>query len=368
MTTLPRSAALLLFAGLPLALPIQDADELAVVRAELTAAEARIATLEAELQASEARSEQLETELSIVQAQRFAEQQTFHDWLQFVATVQPEWVPKELPGGFELATTPAVEAQPVDVPLEPGLVRGEEMLVSLRNLLRTEGVFAYDLLTAGRYADGVVGPVVFRLLDDRGRLAGSLSAERLRLEAGRTGQTVKVVLEAGHERRGGLERAFETLDIPLAHVDPAPWVARLPELFRDEDLGAPLVEGEWNLVELRANLNALLAVDAAAGYVQLKSFDGVSESFLLGAHFVEHSSEGRVRRQLFADSVRLAFLDRGVVVTLFGAVEMRGMEKTPFPGGRHRVFLPNADQAAWRAAGLPGIPAAVGAGAPAPGR
>lgn len=328
---------------------------------------AEVAELRAELAAANARIEELEVELSIVQAQRFSEQQTFQDWLQFVSAVRPELLPAELPGGLTIQNEPQV-AEAVEVPPEPGIVRAEAMLVSLRNLLRTEGLYAYDLLTAGRYADGVVGPVVFRLLDDRGRLAGSVSAQRLRLEAGRTGQTVTIVLEAGEERRGGIARAFEESRIPLPNVDPAPWIGKLPELFRDEDLGVPFAEGDWDRDAVRAALNPLLALDAAGGYLQLKGFDGVSGDFIVGAHFREYNAEGRVQRQLFADSVRFGFLDRGVVVQLFGAVSMRGAQKTPFPNGTHRVFLPNANQTAWRKAGLPGIPPEAPEKSPAPER
>jgi len=330
--------------------------------AELTRAEleTEVGALRAALDVERKRSAALEGELTNLQARRLVEQQTFYDWLEFVATVRPELMPKDLPSGFALATggdeaEVPPEPEPVPEP-DPGLVRAEEMLISLRNLLRTEGVFAYDLLTTGRYEKGVVGPVVFRLLDDRGRLAGSLNARRLRLEAGRTGQTVTVVLEAGSAHRGGQERAFEVERIPLPHVDPVPWIEMLPELFREEDLGAPIGDSDWDLPAVRAALNGLLAIDATGGYVQLRAFQGVADDFLLGAHFSEYDAGGRVKRQLFADSVRLRFLDRGALVELFGAVSMRGSVKTPFPGGTHRVFLPNANQAAWRRAGLPGIP------------
>lgn len=352
----------------PAQVDAQDAPEGARPPAELTRVEleAEVVELRAALAAEEARTAALEGELTSLQARRLVEQQTFYDWLEFVATVRPELMPKDLPSGFALATggvDPTAEAEPEPEPEpDPGLVRAEEMLISLRNLLRTEGVFAYDLLTTGRYDDGVVGPVVFRLLDDRGRLAGSLNAQRLRLEAGRAGQTVTVVLEAGSAHRGGQERAFEVERIPLPHVDPAPWIEMLPELFREEDLGKPVGDGDWDLPVVRAALNDLLAADITGGYLQLKAFEGVADGFLLGAHFTQYDASGRVQRQLFADSVRLRFLDRGALVELFGAVSMRGAVKTPFPGGTHRVFLPNASQPAWRRAGLPGIPGEASAG------
>ena len=320
-----------------------------------------------DLERAHERIDELEMELALVQAQRFAEQQTFQDWLQFVSTIKPDLAPLVLPGGLVASgSEPAAEPEPI--PKDPALVRGEEMLISLRNLFKTEGLFAYDLLTAGRVHDGAVGPVVFRLLDDRGRLAGSISAQRLRLEAGRAGQTVTMVLESCEERRAGMVSAFAEMRLPFVRVDPAQWIAKLPELFRADDLGKTLVESKWDKEALRARLNGLLKLDAAAGYLQLKALDGVSGEHLIGVDLSEMDAAGRLSRHLFADSLRIAFLDRGVVLEMFGCVSMRGGVKTPFPGGTHRVYLPTADQTEWRAAQLPGIPVGQPKESPAPER
>lgn len=329
--------------------------------------DAQLAQALADLERAHARIDELEMELALVQAQRFAEQQTFQDWLQFVSTIKPDLAPLILPGGL-VASGSEPEAEVEPIPKDPALVRGEEMLISLRNLFKTEGLYAYDLLTAGRLHDGAVGPVVFRLLDDRGRLAGSISAQRLRLEAGRAGQTVTMVLESGEERRAGMVSAFAEMRLPFVRVDPVPWIAKLPELFRADDLGKPLVESKWDKDALRARLNGLLKLDAAAGYLQVKALDGVSGDHLVGVDLSEMDSSGRLSRHLFADSLRIAFLDRGVVLELFGCVSMRGGVKTPFPGGTHRVFLPSADQVEWKAAQLPGIPPGVPKESPAPER
>ena len=323
------------------------------LQAELVAERAKTAALEVENGTLRAQLETLRAELRWAGEQRYVEQQNFQHWLEVVTKLKPDNVPLVLPTGLSDPVT-APEAAPEVTP-DPGFVRAAEMVTSLRNLFKSEGLYAYDILEGGRYHEGRLGPVVFRLLDDRGRLSGSISAQWLTFEAGRTGRTVTMVLHGGEERRSGAPEPFAERRIPFPSVDPRPWIGKLPELFPADSLGTPLDDGKWDLAALRARLNGLLAADVAAGYLRLDGLEGVAGDLLCGLDFAELDPEGRVRRHLFADSAELAFLDRGVVLQLFGAVAIRGGIKSPFPGGVHRVFLPRADQALWREAKLPGL-------------
>lgn len=77
-----------------------------------------------DLERAHERIDELEMELALVQAQRFAEQQTFQDWLQFVSTIKPDLAPLVLPGGLVASgSEPAAEPEPI--PKDPALVRGE---------------------------------------------------------------------------------------------------------------------------------------------------------------------------------------------------------------------------------------------------
>jgi len=342
---------------LPLWIGQQDPPS-ADLQRELADERARNATLEAENARLSAELETLRAELQWSSEQRYVEQQNFQYWLEVVSSMKPKGVTLVLPPGLN-DPTPVVAPEP-EVGLDAGFVRAAEMVTSLRNLFKSEGLYAYDLLEGGRLANGKLGPVVFRLLDDRGRLAGSLTARQLSFEAGRTGRTVTLVLQGGEKRRGGTTTAFAERRIPFLSVDPRPWVAKLPELFPESELGIPLNDGKWDLAALRARLNNLLAADVAAGYLRLDAIEGVAGQLLFGLDFAELDPEGHVRRHVFADTAELALLDRGVMLQLFGSVSIRGGVKAPFPGGVHRVFLPRADQAAWRAARLPGLVAPAG--------
>jgi len=322
--------------------PVVDGDVLRERNAQL---EAENAQLKAEL-------DKLRAELAWVSEQRYVERLNHQRWVEAVATLKPDSVKLVLPVGLT-GTAPEEEAE--EAAPDPSLVRAGEMVISLRNLFKSEGLYAYDLLEGGRFADGKLGPVVFRLLDDRGRLAGSLAADSMTFEAGRTGRSVTLVLSRGEERRAGLATPFSERRLPLTGVDPRPWIARVPELFPAADLGVELDDGKWDHAALRGRMNELMALDVAAGYLRFENLEGVSGKLMFGVDFAELDADGRVRRHLFADTMEIGTLDRGIVLQLFGCLAIKGGTKTPFPGGVHRVFLPRADQAAWRAAKLPGL-------------
>jgi hypothetical protein len=280
-----------------------------------------------------------------------------------------------LPEGAEF--TPQVPEDELPKPPEPVkvdetlLARADAVERSLRALLQVEGVRGIDLLEAGELEGGAIGPVVFRVLDARGRLAGSLIAARLRLVGSRTARSLTIVLEDGYESRGGVRLDFEagtTADgerepfgvrrIELEDVDPMPWVSAVPELFGGVELAAPKDDGRWNLTYVRASLNRLLRIDVERGYWRLKNLGGVVAGVLHDVHFEQFGPDGKLERRLFADRLRIERKERGVALVLEDGATLRGDEKTPFLDGRFRIYLPRAEQAEWNAAGLPGLSSA----------
>jgi hypothetical protein len=198
---------------------------------------------------------------------------------------------------------------------------------------------------------------VFRCLDERGRLAGSVRAERLRLEASQSAHTLTLVLEQGVESRGGEPVPFEggTRRITLRDVDPEPWLAECPELFDGAATARTEDDGLWSLSAVRRELNRLLALDPEFGWYRLHSLGGVRGSELVDVQLEELDPGGRRQRRLFADRLRIALEDGGVVLELVDGAFVHGDAKQPFRDGRHRVVLPTADAGAWRAATLPGF-------------
>ncbi|MDF1801166.1 MAG: hypothetical protein P1V81_18520, partial [Planctomycetota bacterium] len=278
-------------------------------------------------------------------------EQKFQDWLQVLSGLAPELVPDA--EGL-LPNAPEVEPE-APIETEPGLVRAQEMAVAIRNLLHSEQIGGLDLLEPGRFDGEHLGPVVFRTLDDRGRLTGSISAARLRLEAGVSARTVTLVLEDGRELSGGVREPFAELRLPFVRVDPRPWIELLPELFAEEGVLDGGDDGRWDVEALRGRLNTLLGLDASAGFHRLRHIGGVDGNELLDLHLVEHDKDGKVKRHLFADRAQLGLTDTGAVISLGGCVAVRGEEKRLFPGGKLRLFLPHADHEQWRGANLPGL-------------
>jgi hypothetical protein len=241
--------------------------------------------------------------------------------------------------------------------------RAEELGQKLTVLMRLEGVRGLDLMDAGTLQPPPpaeprgIGPVVFRCLDERGRLTGSLSAARLRLEGSLAAHTLTFVLEDGFESRGGERTPF--LDgerrIPLTEVDPEPWMRECPELFDPADRVRANDDGLWSLTDVRRELNRLLALDTHLGWYRLHSLGGVLGRELVDVQLEEMESSGRLARRLFADRLALVLEDASVVLELADGASVRGGEKTPFRDGRHRIVLPGVPLDAWRAARLPGL-------------
>ena len=76
--------------------------------------------------------------------------------------------------------------------------------------------------------------------------------------------------------------------------------------------------------------------------------------------FSHLDAEGRLERRLFADRMQVLEQERGLLILLEDGAQVRGDRRTAFLQGRYRIFLPRADVAAWREAGVPGLSKAPG--------
>lgn len=309
----------------------------------------------------------LEAELELERARRAEREQAFLEFSRLLG---------ELPAGRALGLEPGALATAPEPPTpeeeerraaeEDRRARAEELGRALAVLMRLEGLRGLDLMDAGTLQPGppvALGPVVFRCLDERGLLTGSLRAERLRLSGSHSAHTLTLILEEGFESRTGAREPFENGErrITLRDVDPEPWIAECPELFAPDELVRPHDDGRWVLSEVRREFNRLLALDPRFGWYRLHSLGGVLGAELRDVQLEQLQADGHVERRLFADRLTLALEDGSLVLELVDGAFVRGEEKQPFRNGRHRIVLPGVAQEVWRAASLPGF-------APAPAR
>jgi hypothetical protein len=341
------------------------ADELAAevrrLQDELALARAELARVQRALDVSEHRRSDREYAW-FEYNQALAELRIDHKVPPF--SVDPDYLPKTV--------EPAAEVDSPKEELARALAeRAREIEISLRHFLLLEEIRGLDVLELGALDRGAIGPVVFRLLDDRGRLAGGLSAERLRLEASRAGHTVTLVLENGFESRGGERVPFTAgaRRIVLPYVDPEPWIASFPELFPASQVSPPVDDGRWDRGRLERELNRLLREVDAGRYYRLSRVEGILGDVLQLVQLEAFQEGGALERRIFADRMTIAREGGGICLVLEGGVVVRGGVRTPFVDGVHRIFLPRADAAAWEAARLPGLtpPPATQAEPAAPG-
>jgi hypothetical protein len=270
------------------------------------------------------------------------------------------------------ADASAVPPKPIPPAPDPVAAKSHAMLLALRSLFTLEQVSGIDLLEAGTVQAGFTGPVVLRVIDARGRPLGTLSADRLRLEASRAARTLTIVLENGYERRNGVKTPFEgsAIDasdasdadgrggvrrIVLPNSNPKPWLDAVPELFREEDKTPPLDDGSHDVEKLRAALNLLLHGEASGGEYRVLGIGGVQGAVLRDVAIDVLDAEGRTEKCLFADRMAVLRETQGVQLLLEGGSQVRGDQKTPFLDGRYRIFLPRAAADAWKKAGIPGL-------------
>ncbi|MEX1024225.1 MAG: hypothetical protein WD226_04025 [Planctomycetota bacterium] len=309
--------------------------------------EGQVSELEAEVQRERMRRQ--ERELAWYEFNRAMALLQLDDLPRFA--VDEEQLPEELRG----ANNEEEAAEPDAAEPEPDADRAHELRVSLRALLLSQRLVNLDLLEVGALEGGSLGPVVFRLLDERGRLDGTLVAERLRLEASRAARSLTLVLEDGYELRLGQKSPFEggTRRIQFHGLDPAAWIEGMPELFNTDVFARP-DDGRWRLPRVKDELNRLLALDTGSAWYRLRGLSGVVGDELREVHLEELDSGGSIRRRLFADRLAVRVEDGGVLLVLHDGITLRGERRQAFLDGVHRIYLPNAHLAEWRAAHLPG--------------
>ncbi len=323
------------------------------------------------------RIHELEDELRATQARGLRQQE---EWIEYTRLLQgftdrlpepPAFIAEALvPAPDPLAEYRQREAQAI-------ALREKEIRQSLRTLLMAEGVRNIDFLEVGRlqFADessngrAGTGPVVARLLDDRGRMVGMVKADSMRLEPSRSGRTVTIVLEDGYESRQGVKLPFENGErrLFLGSVNPEPWIEALPELMDDASLAPVIDDGLWDVAIIRSRIARLLTASSAAGGAawRLVGLGGIREGKLRDVQFAEIDSvTGQVTRRLFADTGRIrARQGGGIEIGLTDGTVRRGDRAAPFLNGRFSLILPYAEVTKWRAAELPGLAAR---GVPAP--
>lgn len=244
--------------------------------------------------------------------------------------------------------------------------RERALFFALRTLLAAEQITSLDLLESGALQKGAVGPVVLRVLDDRGRPLGAIAADRMRLEGSRAARMITIVLENGYERRGGVKVPFEgspvddsgrggVRRIALPDCDPNPWFESVPELFAALEREEEIDDGRVDLSALRASMNELLANEAESGWYRVHGIGGVQGRVLRDVALDRLDKDGHVERRYFADRLSIQRGPLGLQLSLEGGSHVRNDHKTPFLDGRCRIFLPRANVAAWEKASIPGL-------------
>ena len=362
--------------GTPSAEPVSDSEagpeadsELQRLRADLDAAEREVERLRTEQEQDPEHSvlrnrvTTLQLELAREQEQRLERELEWLRYTRALAGLELESIPEDLEFVPEVPEELA-ELADLDAPELPGDElsdpeprddREAEIQRTLVSLLTIEEVHALTLLDVGELGEGWIGPILFRINDARGYLAGSLYAERFYLEASRAARTLTLVLEEGHETRGGVRTPFMrasplqpgTRRIVLPYLDPAPWAESLPELFEGHPLDELHDDGKWDLTLVRGTLNLLLREDGAEGWYRLRTLGGVTGDVLRDVHLLELDREGNTRRHLFADRLKVSIQEKGVLVELEDGASMKGQEKIPFVEGRLLLYLPRAEHRQW---------------------
>jgi hypothetical protein len=336
---------------------------------ELTALRAELAVLRDGLAARDAEILRLKRELGIEQQRRYDRELRwleYNRWLarlplgeqgkNLVFPLDPSIVPPESQPSFEPEPKPAPE------PPAPEVVRATELASRLNALLWSDGIRDLSVLDAGRVGPDIaqpawIGPVLLRRVDGEGRLAGSLVADRMRLECSRAARTVTIVLEGGYEQVEGSRTAFEPTGrrILLPLVDPDRWLEGCAELFAADQQLAARDDGLWDRARVKAALNRLLAEDAAHGYWQIKDIGGIRGTELRDVQLLALDRAGRMQRLAFCDTLTLRASASGVELALRDGAVVRDGRKAPFPEGRMRIVLPHASGAEFASARIPGF-------------
>lgn len=265
-----------------------------------------------------------------------------------------------------LATQAAAEVR-----VDAARGRAETTRLRFNALLAVEGFRGFELFDAGVLAADAdlpassgprhgTGPVVVRLLDHRGVLCGSLTAERLHLEASRSGHSLTIVLTSGMHREGASQRPFDggVYRIPLRHVDPKPFIEDCPELFDPAVVERVVDDGRWSLPALGLALDRLLGERVSGTNYRIVWFGGVVGDELRDVELVAVGDDGRELRRIVADGLTVELHRDHVRLVLRDGLTLSGDTRAPFLDGRMRIVLTGSDPARWRAARVPSVEAA----------
>ena len=359
-----------------------------VLVSEPEARDTRIAELEAQLDAARARVSQAENELQEMrgelaagEAKRVDREREWLEYSSLLAKISPSRLPGGKPFGVELpesensaqaksASASDAAASAATLPAkasDPEIqTRSLEIARALRTLFTLEQIRGLELTECGTLDGNTIGPLVLRMLDGQGHPAGSLYANRLRLEASRSAHTLTLVLEDGYETRAGQKFVFESdANVPgrtnlrrlvLDGVDPKPWARDFRELFGENGLDLSGDDGTCDLAVVKQTLNDLLKLQSAGGTYRLRALGGVQDGCLLDVHLEHFDDKGAVERRLFADRMSIVRSQGGVELSLQNGVQVRGDdERAPFLDGHYRILFPSADAEAWARAGVPGL-------------
>lgn len=200
------------------------------------------------------------------------------------------------------------------------------------------------------------GPVVLRLFDHRGFLAGSIVAQRLHLEASRSGHSVTLVLTDGHQQVDGARLPFAggVYRIPLRSTDPVPFIDSCGELFDPERVERIVDDGRWSRPALVLTLNRLLArSDRRSGY-RLSWLGGVVGDELREVEVSVYDEAGDLSERMIADGLVIELHSDHVRLALRDGLSLGGAgSRTPFREGRRTIVLVGSDPGAYASAHLP---------------
>ncbi|MEZ5979524.1 MAG: hypothetical protein R3F34_15095 [Planctomycetota bacterium] len=350
-------------------LPSADEVDVDASGAALDRARAENAQLRAALLRERARSGQLRSELARQGRARLERELAWQDFQSQLGNLRAgEVAASELAALLGLRddsdrARSEVHRDTVDETLTAARARADEVRRRLCALLRVEGVRGFDVFDLGVLAADRTesaskfgaGPVVLRLLDGRGALAGSISADRLHLEASRTGHSVTLVLTDGSIHESGAASPFQggSYRIPLRHVDPAPFLDECTALFDPDVVERVVDDGRWNRSAVRLALDRSLGATAVGRRYRLEWLGGVVDGELREVEIAVLDDDGNELRRLVADGLGVEIERDHVRLVLRDGVTTRGDSRVPFLDGRMTLVLPGADPAAWRAANVP---------------
>ena len=171
-----------------------------------------------------ARVAELERSLSSELSLRESREREWLAWMQLIDSLELAEAPEPPPFLVDMMEAALAERE---ARYSAARTRSLTMQAELQALLMAEQILDLDVLEVGTLnfdeaqpetggveaglRTGWLGPVVVRVLDERGRTTGMLASQRLRMECSRAGYSVTLVFEQGRESRGGVSRPFGSL-------------------------------------------------------------------------------------------------------------------------------------------------------------